>query len=114
MSESRYSVTRITKQFLNSVMWTDDVVVSWGGPTCLCEIYAVLDYVQADVRLILRRGPNELTLGSRLGNKFSFKLLQDLDEGDEVVLQWRTWIPNIFARSNVAEVTIERSFAREQ
>lgn len=98
---------RTEKAVLHGVTWTDDIAVEWSGPTGPCLVKAVLDYTRADARLVLRRGPNEMILASGLGQKMSHVEKYALEDGDEVVLQWRALTPSEMAESEVAELTIE-------
>jgi hypothetical protein len=98
---------RTKKVVVSEVTWTDDIAVRWAGPTGPCLVKAALDYTNADARLVLRRGPNEMILASGLGQKMSHIEKYVLEDGDEVVLQWRALTPSEAAESEVAELTIE-------
>jgi len=103
----RYAVGRNEQAHVAEVTWTDDVMVEWAGPDALCRVQAVLDYQDADVRLVLRRGPNEQVLASGLDKEFTYTGKHALAEGDEVVLQWRAWVPSDAGVSEVVELVIE-------
>jgi hypothetical protein len=103
----RYSVGRNETAKVTQVTWTDDAVVEWPGPEATCFVQAVLDYQDADVRLLLRRGPSEQVLASGLGREFTYNGKHALAEGDEVVIQWRALVPSVDGLSNVVELTVE-------
>lgn len=107
MGMKRYAVGRNEQVHVTQVTWTDDVVVEWPGPGATCSVQAVLDYQDADVRLLLRRGPNEQVLASGLGREFTYNGKHTLAEGDEVVIQWRALVPSVDGRSDVVELTVE-------
>lgn len=98
---------RDSKCIMASVMWEDDVVVECEDEDGVFLVRAALDYAGADVRIILRRGPNEMVLASGLGREMSYSGKHAVARGDEVVLQWRALVPSEEAVSEVAELTLE-------
>ena len=101
------TVIRDDKIVTTSVTWTDDIWVEWDEPEGICVVQAMLDYAEADARIILRRGPNETTLASGLGREMSYSGKHAIAEGDVVVLQWRALVPSEAAVSEVAELVLE-------
>ena len=98
---------RDEKRIVTEVTWVDDVVVEWEEPDGVCIVRAALDYSGADVRIILRRGPNETVLASGLGREMSYSGKHAVAKGDEVALQWRALVPSEDAVSEVAELLLE-------
>lgn len=98
---------RDSKATVASVMWEDDVVVECESDEGVFIVRAALDYADADARIILRRGPDEMVLASGLGREMSYVGKHGVAQGDEVALQWRALVPSEAAVSEVAELTLE-------
>lgn len=101
------SVERHYRLVTHAVTWLDDLALEWVDSAGVGKVSAVLDFKAADVRLILRRGPNEKILARKLGERMSYSGEHMLAKGDDVVLQVRALVPSEPAISDVSELAIE-------
>lgn len=88
------------------MMWVDDLRLGWCEPEGAAHVQVVYDYVDAEARLVLRRGAAEQVLTTGLERDYARSLVVAMFQGDEVVLQWRAAPSKLVGRSEVAEMCL--------